>query len=376
MDYRLIFSRHNHLFRRIFKGGNGNHFTFELMKFPVRISKPVLIVLHISFWGLLFSLPFLLASYAENNPSPKASHHPGGFFYALKCIFWIAFFYINALFLIPKLFYRRYYGKYVLSLFLMMAANLSLFELPYFLLTKTLQFFSFRTFVIFNTFPFLFILACSTAYKMFVDRLQSDKDASEKETEHLKTELSFLRSQISPHFMFNVLNGMVALARKKSDLLEPSLIKLSSILRYMLYENDEEKVSLEKELEYLQSYIDLQKQRFGKSICVNTCIQAIDDNYYIEPMLLIPFVENAFKHGTGILPDSQIDISLTATNGLLDFSVKNKYDEASQEIKDKTNGIGLNNVYRRLNLLYKNRHSLIVKPGQGYFTVSLQLNLS
>lgn len=346
------------------------------MKIPVRIGKPVFIALHISFWLLLFSLPYLLVSYSSNKPPHEHDHEPGYLFYSLKCIYWVAFFYINAEVIIPKFFYKRNYTRYLLALFLMISANLLLFEMPYFLLTKTLRFFSLKSFVLFNTFPLLFMLACSTAYRMFLDRLESDKYASEKETEHLKTELSFLRSQISPHFMFNVLNGMVALARKKSDLLEPSLIKLSSILRYMLYENDEEKVSLEKELEYLQSYIDLQKQRFGKSICVNTSIETIDDNYYIEPMLLIPFVENAFKHGTGIVRDAQIDILLSATNGLLHFCVKNRYEESSVEIKDKTSGIGLNNVYRRLNLLYKNRYTLSVKPEDGCFTVSLQLNLS
>lgn len=144
----------------------------------------------------------------------------------------------------------------------------------------------------------------------------------------------------------------------------------------MLYENDEEKVSLEKELEYLQSYIDLQKQRFGKSIAINTFIETIDDNYYIEPMLLIPFVENAFKHGTGLVQDAHICIRLKATNALLDFTVTNRYNEGSAEIKDKTSGIGLNNVYRRLNLLYKNSHSLAINKADGSYTVSLQLNLN
>ena len=99
---------------------------------------------------------------------------------------------------------------------------------------------------------------------MFSDQIKNETKAKERETENLKTELSFLRSQVSPHFMFNVLNNMVALARKHSDQLEPSLIKLSSLLRYMLYETNEQSVALEKEVEYLQSYIDLQQQRFGK----------------------------------------------------------------------------------------------------------------
>lgn len=343
------------------------------MKLPFKINKWIFIILHITFWLLLLSLPFLMRTYAENRASTN-THRPDSNFYILKCLYWIIFFYGNV-YLFSRFVYKRNYGKYILSLVLLLVAGVVL-ELCYFLLTDSPSSFSLRGFILFNTFPFLFIFASSTAYKMVLDRAATAKLATEKETEHLKTELSFLRSQISPHFMFNVLNGMVALARKKSDLLEPSLIKLSSIMRYMLYENDEEKVSLEKELEYLQSYIDLQKQRFGKSITVNTSIETVDDNYYIEPMLLIPFVENAFKHGVGIVYDANICVCLGTKDGKLDFKVSNRYNEEFADVKDKTSGIGLTNVYRRLNLLYKNRHVLNIKKNDGFFTVSLQLMLS
>jgi len=220
------------------------------------------------------------------------------------------------------------------------------------------------------------MLAASTAYRMIKDRTRADRVAREKENENLKTELSLLRSQASPHFMFNVLNNMVALARKKSDLLEPSLLKFSSIMRYMLYEDDEEKVSLEKEIEYLQSYIDLQQQRFGKNVQINVSLQKFDDNYEIEPMLLIPFVENAFKHGTGMIEKAQIIIQLKAEKDKLCFTVENKYDPSSVEIKDKTSGIGLANVKRRLNLLYGNKQRLLITQKDNWFAVSLQLNLN
>jgi LytS/YehU family sensor histidine kinase len=203
----------------------------------------------------------------------------------------------------------------------------------------------------------------------------SDKLASEKQNENLKTELSLLRSQVNPHFMFNVLNNMVALARKQSDLLEPSLIKLSSLMRYMLYETGEQKVSLEKETEYLQSYIDLQLQRFGKKLTVNVDLKTADKRYEIEPMLLIPFVENAFKHGTGLMEQAQIDISLSALNNRLFFNVKNNYDPASQEIKDDASGIGLANVQRRLELLYDHNHQLDISRNGHTFSVSLQIQL-
>lgn len=176
--------------------------------------------------------------------------------------------------------------------------------------------------------------------------------------------------------MFNVLNNMVALARKQSDQLEPSLIKLSSLMRYMLYETDEEKVSLEKETEYLQSYIDLQQQRFGKKVLINVKMCKADNVYFIEPMLLIPFVENAFKHGTGMIENAHIDIELKAENNILNFRVSNQYDPSSIETKDKSSGIGLTNVQRRLQLLHPGKHTLRITKDNGLFTVSLQINLA
>jgi LytS/YehU family sensor histidine kinase len=169
---------------------------------------------------------------------------------------------------------------------------------------------------------------------------------------------------------------MVSLARKKSDILEPSLIKLSSLMRYMLYETNEEKVSLEKEIDYLHSYIDLQQQRFGKKLTVNVTIDAVDGQYQIEPMLLIPFVENAFKHGTGLIEDSIIEIDLSAQRNILQFTVRNKYDPLSKDIKDVSSGIGLNNVMRRLNLLYANKHTLLITKENNWFVVSLQIKIN
>jgi LytS/YehU family sensor histidine kinase len=198
----------------------------------------------------------------------------------------------------------------------------------------------------------------------------------ERLNENLKTELALLRSQVSPHFMFNVLNNMVALARKQSDLLEPSLIKLSSLMRYMLYETGEQKVSLEKETEYLQSYIDLQQQRFGKKVIVNVTVTPADKQYDIEPMLLIPFVENAFKHGTGMIEHAQIDINLQAMNNILHFTVKNKYAPSSSEIKDTASGIGLANVQRRLELLYSHNHELTINKDNDTFSIALQIHLN
>lgn len=348
--------------------------------------KWVAIMLHISVWAFLFSLPFLLRPYM-NNDKPRSEDTASGIQllrYVINDLIYVSFFYLNSGWLVPRLIYHRKYkeyagaaiGGFIVILFLGWLVFFQLFKTPHFNLPGH---------VLFNFFFFLFFLASSTAYCLIKDRIYSERIRREKETENLKTELSFLRSQVSPHFMFNIMNNMVALARKKSDLLESSLIKLSSLLRYMLYET-EERVSLQKEIEYLQSYIDLQKQRFGNNVSIKSCMQKIDKSYEIESMLLIPFVENAFKHGTAFVtkvPGSdlvlynpaEIDIELTAENNLLNFVVKNRFDENSTETKDKTSGIGLTNVNRRLDLLYRNRHSLNIEKKDGWFIASLQITL-
>jgi len=146
-------------------------------------------------------------------------------------------------------------------------------------------------------------------------------------------------------------------------------------MQYMLYETDEERVSLVKEVEYLQSYIDLQRQRFGNKVPVTVNFDPSPGLFEIEPMLLIPFVENAFKHGVGIIENPAIEIRLEVREGILSFMVRNRYNEASSETKDKGSGIGLGNVRRRLNLLYRNQQILHVSKDDGWFTVFLELNL-
>ena len=346
------------------------------MKLQWATKKWVVVVIHVAAWSLLFSLPYLLRP-SYNSHDNQHNNNRGGnpFYFSLIMDFsWVILFYLNALVFIPKLIYKKRVWMFAFILTLTFAWYLtqSVTLAHYFFNSEN---YNLRGNLLFTFFIFLFIMALSTAYQMIRDRMRIESLTKEKETEYLKTELSFLRSQVSPHFMFNVLNNMVALARKQSDQLEPSLIKLSSLLRYMLYETDDEKVLLSKEMEYLQSYIDLQQQRFGKKIELNVKFKQPDKEYTIAPMLLIPFVENAFKHGAGVGNDGQIDIELAVKNGLLHLLVRNKFDDIHIEYKDKTSGIGLNNVERRLQLLYDKDYTLHIKKDENWFSVSLQLNL-
>jgi two-component system LytT family sensor kinase len=226
-----------------------------------------------------------------------------------------------------------------------------------------------------NFFVVVFVLALSTTYRFILDKVKQDSLEQQRRTEHLKTELSFLRSQISPHFIFNILNSAVSLSRTGSDLLEPTLLKLSSLMRYMLYGADDEKVPLAQEVNYLESYIDLQKLRFGDDVPVEFIKSNVLFGYGIEPMLLIPFVENAFKHGVGDVENPEIKIELIVEQGELNFNVSNKFNALRKDLKDTPSGIGLNNVKKRLNLLYGAKHSLQVEQANGFFITKLKLML-
>lgn len=344
---------------------------------PWYSKKWMTVLVHAAAWLLLFSLPFLLRT--SHNPSgPKPGPVESNFLLLMQVAsdaFLIIIFYLNALILIPRFLYKRKYSLYTLSLIICLAIFVvAIWEL-WINFSERIEF-SFQGHLLISSFIFIFIIACSMAYKMIRDRIIADQLAKEKETEHLKTELSLLRSQASPHFMFNVLNNMVALARKHSDDLESSLIKFSSLMRYMLYENDEEKVSLESEEEYLQSYIDLQQQRLSKKVVVSVNICKADKPYEIDPMLLIPFVENAFKHGTGFIENPRINIELKAKDNILYFRVSNTFDPTLQQVKDKASGIGLANVRRRLELLHPGKYNLNITKDHSVFTVSLQINLN
>jgi two-component system, LytTR family, sensor kinase len=329
-------------------------------------------IFHLFVWVVIFMMPYIFSS--ENQNSRDADDIAFRNLNKATIILWMGLFYLNSEILIPSLVYRKKYILYILSLLIVFCVIMGLHGalFPFFVPRHDFSFFHSSAH---NIIPFLFTVMVSATYIIFLDRIKADAEASEKQKENLKSELSFLRSQISPHFLFNVLNNIVAMVRMKSEELEPTVIKLSSLLQYMLYETDEEKVLLKNEVEYLQSYIDLQKMRFSSKLNMQVNFEVKEEWQTIEPMLLIPFIENAFKHGNGMLQNPEIRISLNVDNSLLKFHVKNKYAEAESP-KDKTSGIGLINVKRRLELLYENKHMLSIDKSNGWFSVSLQIMLS
>lgn len=321
-----------------------------------------LVFLHLLVWGGLLALPYLFNPPKQSFDLEKLPYH----FFAVTSILHAILFYVNAYWLYPRFFHKNARGRYAV------AATI-LIGFIFFLKVMLMQFEIFNISFNVYTFPFLFFptvlfVLISIVYKMVIDK-------SNLENERMDVELKFLRSQINPHFLFNVLNNMVAMARKKSDQLEPSLIKLSELMRYMLYESADEKVPLKKEIKYLKSYIELQKIRFSDSVVINADLPEPENNHTIDPMLLIPFVENAFKHGIGLIADSQIDISLKVDNNTLLFRVINRFNNDENIQKDSSSGIGLANVKKRLNILYPRRHKLKTSTAENIFNVNLKLHL-
>ena len=198
--------------------------------------------------------------------------------------------------------------------------------------------------------------------------------AQQLKIEKQEAELNYLKSQTNPHFLFNTLNNIYSLSRDKSDLAPESVLRLSKILRYMLYETGGEYIAIEKELKIISDYIELEKLRYDESLRINFNYDIEDMKQALPPLLLIPLVENAFKHGASETRNHPfVDIHLSVKNRQLAFFVKNSFDGISGEQKVKEN-IGLSNLRRQLELLYTD-YDLSVQQSESEFTATLKINL-
>jgi two-component system, LytTR family, sensor kinase len=330
-------------------------------------NKFILILAHLSAWGVFLSIPILIKS-RETSPS-HLQELPITVILLFGSLL-IGIFYINFWVLIPRVLNRfgtRFYALSVFVLWVVFLCMTIFFSTLYVEFGAKIPFFA-------PVFPFLLIITMSLSIHLLIDKTKSEQRKKDNENETLKSELSFLRSQISPHFLFNVMNNVVALSRVQPEKVEPTLIQLSQLMRYMLYSSDEKKVSITNEIAYLENYIDLQKLRFGDSVEVifNKNIE-ITEGGQIEPMLLIPFVENAFKHGVGFVDNPKIEMGLSFKNKILIFNVLNHFDPLSMETKDSDSGIGLKNVSRRLELLYGEHQTLKISDMEGVFKIDLNI---
>jgi len=337
------------------------------------------IIIPLLFWVIVFSLPYF--SGADHFPKEFREQHLRSML--VSNLLLIIIFYVHSYLIYPIREKKNGILIYISLLLMCMAIYLYTKDLfrpgfpknPMFI-DKGPRQFGPPLLNIMSIFPFLFAIVASFCHQLYLDKVRREKLIKERENIHLKTELAFLSSQISPHFMFNILNTMVAMARKKSEELETSLINLSQLMRYMLYDTNGKPIHLIDEIEYLKSYVNLQLIRFKDDVNVNIQLTGNFENLLIEPMLLIPFIENAFKHGIGNIQNPTIDISIQVDDKEPSLKLMVINNVASTETKaEKSSGIGLNNVKRRLELLYAGKHLFHTQQKDNTFMAILQITL-
>lgn len=277
----------------------------------------------------------------------------------------ISFFYTLIPFLALYYLYPR--QKWFLAIAVIAVVMSSLFFLHFALIQLISDYTRLRNFFREN----LFYIAIYTVYGIvfYFTRYSYYKEMQQRELllQSRQSELSFLRSQINPHFLFNSLNNIYSLAYQRSERVLPAIAGLSDLLRYMLYDTTE-KVPLQKEAEYIRKYIDLQKLRFEQPVQADLHIAGDVENVFLPPLLLIPFVENAFKHGD--FTNGGLLMNIYTNDQKLHVHCHNK---KGKQQKDTGGGIGLENVKRRLSLLYPGKHVLLIEDKNDSFIINLEL---
>lgn len=212
-------------------------------------------------------------------------------------------------------------------------------------------------------------------FRLFIDWFKKKNDILVLEKENISSNLALLKNQINPHFLFNTLHNIDTLIHDNQDKASKSLVKLSDIMRYMLKDSKSEFVDLQNEIVYLENYFSLERLRLKNENFFNYSISGSYKGFKIAPMILIPFIENAFKHSVDSSIENGIIVKISINNSKLVFNCENQYDKAETD-KDKTQGIGLETVQKRLDLIYNNKYKMIINSENSIFKVNLELELN
>lgn len=282
--------------------------------------------------------------------------------------------YLANLVLIPRLLYRK---KFILFIFTYLALILVSSIIKMYITGSIAEGnpgVNLKERVYNNVIPHFFLVTAGVAIKLIMDYTSIQKRLAEVARENAESELNFLKSQINPHFLFNSLNSVYFLIDKQNTEARKALHTFSEMLRYQLYEVKDEKISIEKEIAYLRDYIEMQRLRKDESSVIHLDIGEGLPAFSIEPLLLIPFLENAFKH-LSHGRKNEIHAGLTMNDGLMVFRVRNTTDKEQKHAVPESGGIGLANVKRRLELLYPGRHELKISREDGWFDVQLKIKI-
>lgn len=289
--------------------------------------------------------------------------------------------YFNLYFLFNKLFRQQLYLSYIVSIILtvLLAAliwALALNSASIITNHSSLHIWAPKFFMACFA-SITYTLGITMSLKMVKQWYERERVAENLERINMETELKYLKTQINPHFLFNSLNSLYALTLQKSDSAPELVLKLSEILRYVLYDGSERWVSLEKEINYLKSYLDLEKIRNGDRLELEFNINGNPKTKQVAPMLFLTFLENSFKHGINQKAEGgfvKIDMNIGEDDLL--FSIENSKPERKEKrINGKSGGIGLENIRKRLTLLYPDRHNLNINDDGEKYSVQLSLQL-
>ncbi|WP_171595506.1 sensor histidine kinase [Marinifilum caeruleilacunae] len=332
---------------------------------------------HLLFWGLSFYVLIHYFSYEE-----KLSKID----YVYTALFHISLVmgvYINLLFLIPGFLRREKYFLYMLCFVIVWIAVAYMNEFTFEYVSDFLapNYFFISSYEIAELLKFSIVyLGLTTLLKLsesWFKVIETEKRLVEMKQKQSETELLALKSNIHPHFLFNNLNSLYALARKKSDETPGYILQLSDLMRYMIYESNDQHVDLEKEIAYITNYLELQKLRCKNKTRIRYLIEGELKHQKIAPFLMIPFIENSFKHGGLNQFDRDIiDLSIRIENGILEMDLCNSIPKQSSKEIDPIGGFGIENVKSRLESLYPNKHDLHLSKQEDEYKVALKLELN
>jgi len=358
------------------------------MNHPPVLQKYISVLIHILAWILIGSVLLLLG------PLSWKTTLPSEFWYrqSLLLFFLVVLFYFNKDVLVPQLLFKAKIGLFLLII--LGACFIIMYSLEYFenlinlpeLMHRAFHPDDKSKFVPKDEFINIFILlvvflsaGISTSIAAVQKWQADDVLRRELDQQRINSELSYLKAQINPHFFFNTLNNIYSLTNIDVESARIALHKLSRMMRYVLYETEKDKTLLSKEIGFIKDFIELMKLRISEKVHVNLDIQEKFEDRVIAPMLLLPFVENCFKHGISAKQPSSIFIKVAANDKTLVMETVNKIVPKNLNSPESDHkGIGLTNTKRRLSLLYSNKHELIIddQNAENEYRVKLKINLA